>query len=206
MAFLSSIPRGHQDPPRLTVREDQVLDFDIDDVDDRLFMLDRGLGGSVTTSFSTRIDLSVPGTVMLDGEPVPHLVKDLQLPGVVSVLAVRVFGRLTVHGRDHALHVEGFTDTDGITMEPVDLIIRTRPRVAPQQEFAEHEEIARRVAEEGILLLENRGGVLPLAPGTLNVGHALHAFGTSRWWAPARSTLGTRSVCAPPSATAMCSR
>jgi hypothetical protein len=33
MAFVSRIPRSHQDPPRLTVREDKVLDFDIDDVD-----------------------------------------------------------------------------------------------------------------------------------------------------------------------------
>ncbi|MGW0195448.1 hypothetical protein [Nonomuraea sp. NPDC003201] len=143
MAFLSQIPRGHQDPPRLVVCEDKVLDFDIDDVDGRLFMLDRELGGSVTASFSKRIDL-------------------------------------TAHGRDHTLHVEGFTDTDGITMEPVDLVIRTRPRMAPQRQFAEHEEIARRVAEEGIVLLENRDDVLPLAPGTLNVfGHARHAFRTS---------------------------
>ncbi|MET7338812.1 glycoside hydrolase family 3 C-terminal domain-containing protein [Nonomuraea sp. NPDC005650] len=199
MPFPSQIPCGPQDPPRLAVREDKVVEFDIDDVDGRLFMLDRDLGGSAVVFFSKRIDRSVSGTVVLDGEPVPHLVKELELSGVVSsVLAVRVFGRLTAHGRVHALHVEGFTDTDGIMMEPIDLIVRTRPRAAARQEFAGHEEIARRVAEEGIVLLENRGGVLPLAPGTLNVfGHALHSYRTSLVGAGKinpRHTIGLRSA------------
>ncbi|MCK9873913.1 hypothetical protein MRI28_30565 [Nocardiopsis dassonvillei] len=43
MDFLSEIPRGRNDAPILLVRE-PVLEFDVDDVDGRLFMLDRDFG------------------------------------------------------------------------------------------------------------------------------------------------------------------
>ncbi len=179
MDFLSAIPRGRDDAPILLTRE-PVLEFDVDDVDGRLFMLDRDFGGAVTVSFSKPMDPSVRGTVTVDGEPAEYALKSVAHVGGLWMLAVKVFGRLIVPGREHALRVEGFTDTDGNRMEPRDLTIRTRPRREPDPAFAGNEAVALRVAEEGVVLLENAEGTLPLAPGQLNVfGHALHAYRTA---------------------------
>jgi hypothetical protein len=112
MDFLSMIPRGPQDPPILLLRE-PVIEFDVDDVDGRLFMLDRDFGGSVTASFSKPMDDTVTGSVTLDGQPLGYVLKPVAAAMGLWMLAVRVFGRLVEHGTEHVLHVEGFTDTDG---------------------------------------------------------------------------------------------
>lgn len=179
MDFLSMIPRGPQDPPIL-LQQDPVLEYDVDDVDGRLFMLDRDFGGAVTVTFSKPMDPSTRGVITLDGEPAPYALKQVAEAMGLWMLAVKVFGRLVEYGTEHRLHLEGFTDTDGNVMAPTDVTIRTRPRRGPEPAFAEHEEVARRVAEEGIVLLENRQDTLPLAGGPLNIfGHALHAFRTT---------------------------
>lgn len=179
MDFLAAIPRGPQDRPFLLLPEN-VLEFDVDDVDGRMFMLDRDFGGSILIAFSKAMDVSITGTVTLGSEQLSYSLKPVEAAMNLWMLAVRVFGRLTKPGADYTLHVEGFTDTDGNTMLPTDVTVHTRERQLPEQQFAEREEIARRIAEEGIVLLENRGHVLPLASGQLNVfGHALHAFRTT---------------------------
>ncbi|MGO4583258.1 glycoside hydrolase family 3 N-terminal domain-containing protein [Arthrobacter sp. 2RAF6] len=179
MEHFSTASRGPRDAP-LLLTPGPTLEFDVDDVDGRLFMLDRDFGGTGTASFSKPMDPTVGGVVTLDGEPAGYVLKHVDLAGGLWMLGVKVFGRLIQPATEHALHIEGFADTDGNTMEPRDLAVLTRPRDAPDPRFAEHEAVALRVAEEGIVLLENAQATLPLAPGQLNVfGHALHAFRTT---------------------------
>lgn len=175
-----TIPSGPNDPPML-LQYAGPPEFDVDDVDGGFYMLDRDFGGTLSLPFTKPMDPSRPGRVTLDGLEVGHVLKQLNLGTAKPwMLGVKLAGRLTEHGTAHSLCVEGFADSNGNVMTPQDLAITTRALPAPQPEFAEHESIARRVAEEGIVLLENRGGVLPLPPGQLNIfGAALHTFRTA---------------------------
>lgn len=156
------------------------VDVDVDDVDGRLYMLDRDWGGRVPLTFSRLVDPRRPGSVLLDGEPVDHIVKP-QVPGSsASRLGVRTFGVLTERGREHALHVEGFAAADGTVMEPADVVLVTRPRPERDARYVEHDRVAQQVAEDGAVLLRNERDVLPLGPGVLNVlGSGLEHFRTT---------------------------
>ncbi|WP_394525544.1 glycoside hydrolase family 3 N-terminal domain-containing protein [Paenarthrobacter nicotinovorans] len=154
--------------------------FDVDDVDGRLFMIDREFQGAAVMAFSNAMDPSIPGKVILSGQSIPYVLKALPWQAEVRFLAIPLFGRLTEPDTEHTLQIEDFTDVDGSTMKPEEVRVRTKPRPAPEPRFATHEELARRVAEEGLVLLENRNATLPLKPGQLNIfGGALHAFRTS---------------------------
>ena len=62
MDLRSRIPSGPEDAPVLLTRG-SALEFDVDDVDGRLFMLDRDFGGTATAAFSKPMDPSVAGVV-----------------------------------------------------------------------------------------------------------------------------------------------
>src|SRR5438094_7181839 len=138
MDLRSRIPSGPEDAPVLLTRG-SALEFDVDDVDGRLFMLDRDFGGTATAAFSKPMDPSVAGVVTIDGEPADYVLKQLTVGGGRWVLGVKAFGRLLDPGAEHVLHVEGFSDTDGNVIAPTSLAIVTAPRREPEPEFAEHE-------------------------------------------------------------------
>lgn len=177
---LAGIARGAGDPPVLLLIPGPP-EVDPADIDGPLFMLDRDFGGAVALPFSKEMDPTVRGAVSVDGIEVDHILKPVDLgAGTPWMLGIKAIGRLNEPGRSHVVHVEGFASADGAVMEPVDIPLTTRARQEPRAEFAEHEAIARRVAEEGIVLLENRRRTLPLQPGPLNVfGSALHSFRTA---------------------------
>ena len=63
------------------------------------------------------------------------------------------------------MEVSGFTDTDGNVMEPARLRVRTPDAAGHDPRYAAHEKVARPAAQDGIALLKNDRGVLPL-PGS----------------------------------------
>lgn len=63
------------------------------------------------------------------------------------------------------MEVSGFTDTDGNVMEPARLRVRTPDTAGHDPRYAAHEKVARQAAQDGIVLLKNDRGVLPL-PGS----------------------------------------
>ncbi|WP_120493780.1 glycoside hydrolase family 3 protein [Microbacterium phyllosphaerae] len=177
---MADIPTGRDDAP-LLLQFGGPAEIDLNDVDGALFMLDRDYSGTFAFPFSKAMDPSVRGHVSLDGHEVGYVLKQMDFRMAKPwMLGVKFAGRLATHGTTHALRVEGFVDTDGNVMAPQDLAVSTRAPGTPDPRFAEHEQIARRVAEEGIVLLENRNGALPLSPGQLNVfGRGLHSFRTA---------------------------
>lgn len=175
-----AIAHGPEDPPVLIALSTPLV-FDIDDIDGGMYMLAPELGGCVTLPFSKPMALDHEGVVTLDGALVPYVLSQVDIGhGAPWFLGVKLIGHLTERGTQHILGVSGFTDTDGNTMDPVELDLVTAAASLPQPEYAHHDAVARRVAEEGIVLLENRGATLPVESGQLNVfGAALHTFRTA---------------------------
>ena len=175
--FFEKLPRGKADKPLLFSWGEII--YDRHDIDGLYTMLDKDFSGCILLNFAKPMDASVTGTVTLDGKPVKHCyLKFMPIMNNMWVLAVRVRGLIADDDREYALHVEGYADMDGNTMNPQDFIIKSAPRVYPEAKDAAHEAVALKAAEEGIVLLENKNRVLPLKSGTvLNVfGKAMHQF------------------------------
>ena len=175
----NSTSLGRQDAPEI-VQWDGSPPFDIDDADGRLFMLDRSFAGAISVTFSKPMDLSVRGTVSLEGERLDYIFKSVSLFRTMDMLVIPLFGLLSEYDTDYSVQIEGFTDTDGVAIIPAAVTVHTKPQPEPDPRYADHDQIALRAAEEGIVLLENRAAVLPLPAGQLNVfGQALIGFRTS---------------------------
>lgn len=175
--FFEKLPRGKADKPLLFTWGEII--YDHHDIDGLYTMLDKDFSGCILLNFAKPMDASVAGTVTLNGKPVKHCyLKFMPIMNNMWVLAVRVRGLIADYGREYALHVEGYADTDGNTMDPQDFVIKSAPKVCPEPKDAAHEAVALKAAEEGIVLLENKNKVLPLKAGTvLNVfGKAMHQF------------------------------
>lgn len=175
--FFANIPRGKEDKPLLIAFGPIVYDFH--ETDGLYAMLDKDLSGCVVLCFVKPMDDSVRGKVTLNGcEIKNHYLKLMPVMNNMWVLGIRVRGMICEYGKEYALHVEGFVDTDGQVMNPQDFTVTSVSRVLPREEDAAHEAVALQAAEEGIVLLENKHQVLPLAGGmALNLfGKAMHQF------------------------------
>lgn len=157
----------------------QPLEYDFHDIDGLYYMLDRQLSGCLLMMWSKPMDPDSRGTVTLDGEPISGYVnRYMEVMGKMWILGIPLLGMITEYGHVYVLHVEGFTDADGNEMDPQDFVIKGAEKTEPTPEYAKHEAVARQAAQEGIVLLENKGNVLPVKKGeTLNLfGKGVHEF------------------------------
>lgn len=157
----------------------QPLEYDFHDIDGLYYMLDRQLSGCLLMMWSKPMNPDIRGTVTLDGKQITRYVNQyMEVMGKMWILGIPLRGLITEYGREYALHVEGFIDTDGNEMDPQDFIIKGVDKTEPKPEYARHEAVARQAAQEGIVLLKNKGNVLPLKKGeTLNLfGKGVHEF------------------------------
>ncbi|MDQ0221833.1 glycoside hydrolase family 3 protein [Streptococcus moroccensis] len=160
--FLASIPRGKDDKPFLLSFGEVIYNFN--DIDGLYTMLDKDFSGCIIFNFSKDMNSDRVGSVEVDGVPVTNIyLKKLAVMGNMWALAVKVRGLISEYDRTYTLTIKDFVDTDGNTMEPQDIEVKTPPQVYPEERFEEHESIAYQVAQEGIVLLENKEGILPLA-------------------------------------------
>ena len=178
--FFAQLPRGKEDKPLLFAMGPLVYDFH--DIDGLYFMLDRDFSGCLLMMFAKTMDPSIEGQVTVDGTLLPrYALKHMEIMGNMWVLAIPLRGFVTEYSKEYNLHVEGFTDTDGNMMNPQDFVVKGIDKVLPEPEYQEHEAIALKAAHEGIVLLKNDGGILPLKSGTaLNLlGKGVHQFRVS---------------------------
>ena len=143
-----------------------VAQYDIDDVDGKMYMLNHAFSGCFILSFSKPIDEHIKGQVTYDGIPVKYILSTMSIAGGVQLMGVYVRDICTQYGTDYTFHFEGFTDTDGNVMDPQDYIISTVAKNLPDPAYATHEAIAQKAAEEGMVLLKNDNGLLPLVKDT----------------------------------------
>ncbi len=177
--FFASLPRGKEDKPLLFAMGPLIYDFH--DIDGMYFMLDRKLSGCLTMMWTKPMDDQVIGTVTLDGQVIEgSVLQPMAVMGGMWILGIPLRGRVTEYDRKYALHVEGYRDTDGNTMNPQDFEVLGAPKTLPDPNYAAHEQVALQAAREGIVLLRNEHHVLPLKKGTtLNLfGKAIHEFRT----------------------------
>lgn len=163
--FFVQLPRGKEDKPLLFGMG--PLTYDFHDIDGLYFMLDRRLSGCMLLMWAKPMNPDAAGRITLDGKEIKNYVlTSMMQMGYMWILGIPLRGLITEYGREYALHVEGFMDTDGNEMNPQDFTITGAEKAEPLEQYAEHEKIALQAATEGIVLLENRGNILPLQEGT----------------------------------------
>lgn len=155
-----AIPHGKNDPPRLLFDPGRPQSYDFNDPDSQFVMFNRELAGCFTLPFSKPMRTDLPGRA------ISTRVVPLRLAGHDTWwLGLKLGGVLHGYGREVAVEVSGFTDTDGNVMEPARLRVRTPDTAGRDPRYAAHEKVARQAAQDGIVLLKNDRGVLPL-PGS----------------------------------------
>ncbi len=157
---------------------DAPLLFDFNDPDSQYVMFDRELEGRFLLTFSEPMALD-GGRVLLHGRPLDVIVRELSIGEYrCSVLAVDLAAVLHDYGQKAVLHIEGYRDRQGAEMLPAEISVYTPEKVLPDPRFAAHEQIALQAARDGIVLLKNENGALPLREGeTLNLfGKDLFTF------------------------------
>lgn len=145
-----------------TIRVGVMSDgYNIDDIDGAVYMLDHDFSGCIVVQFSKKMRGNQTGTVTYLGEKRNYVLKNIRAAGDAQMLGVFVRDICTEYDHEYTLHFEGFVDEDGLMIEPTDVSFKTDARAAFDPKYMDHEKVALQAAQEGIVLLENKG-VLPL--------------------------------------------
>ncbi|OUP82922.1 hypothetical protein B5F07_12175 [Lachnoclostridium sp. An169] len=175
--FFASLPTGKEDKPLLFGIG--PLTYDFHDVDGLYYMLDRRLSGCMIMMWSKQMNPEIRGKVTLDGKEIRgSVLTSMQQMNYMWILGIPLRGHIAECGKEYALHVEGYEDTDGNQMNPQDFVIQSAAWTDAEEKYAGHEQIAYQAAVEGTVLLENKNHVLPLKEGTVcNLfGKGIHQF------------------------------
>lgn len=150
---------------RPEIEGDGVFEYDIDDVDGSMYMLDHQFSGCLVVRFSKQMDESVYGMVTYGGKPLPKgVLKAIAVAGNIQMFGIPVRNILKEYDSEYCLEISGFRDVDGNEMKAQQITIHTMPKTMEDPRYKEHDEAAMRAAEEGIVLLKNAEKILPLEP------------------------------------------
>lgn len=143
------------------------LEYDMNEIEHRFYMFDRRCVGCVVLMCMRPADTGIPGRVTLDGKHV----EDCFWMSLTTQLAIAIPVRGKVeYDNTYTLRLEGFQTTDGTAIDPVEMPLTTKPRPQVDPAYAAHDEVALEAARQGMVLLKNKSGVLPLkADATLNL-------------------------------------
>ena len=129
-----AIPHGKNDPPRLLFDPGRPQSYDFNDPDSQFVMFNRELAGCFTLPFSKPMRTDLPGRAVAGGRAISARVVPLRLAGHDTWwLGLKLGGVLHGYGREVAVEVSGFTDTDGNVMEPARLPVRTPAVRCPRE-------------------------------------------------------------------------
>ncbi|MFK8243398.1 MULTISPECIES: glycoside hydrolase family 3 N-terminal domain-containing protein [unclassified Facklamia] len=145
--------------------------YDIDDVDGKFYMLEKGFAGALIVRFTKEMDLSISGNVYYNGTRIPNtLLTSIEDAGGVQMLGIPLRDICLEYNMDYELLVDGYIDIDGNEMEPQKIIVHTKDKPKINLEYEENDNVALQAAREGIVLLKNTNNVLPIPKNSsLNV-------------------------------------
>lgn len=146
-----------------TIKNGMQAEYEIDDVDGKMFMLDHRFSGCFVIQFTKELNEDIKGSITCEGKELPYILTKVAVAGNMQMMGVFVRNICREYGREYILHFQDFVDTDGNQMEPADYVIKTASAGKPDEAYAKHDAVAQQAAEEGIVLLKNENGTLPLA-------------------------------------------
>lgn len=139
------------------------FEYDVDEVDSAVSMLDKCLSGCLTLQFTKRMNETVCGQICCNGQELPEgKFRTLKMYQNTQQLAVPIRQLLTEYNKDYTLMIQGFCDMDGNVMPDQKIHIHTKPASKIEDSHKEHDEVALEAAREGIVLLKNDNHLLPL--------------------------------------------
>lgn len=80
------------------------------------------------------------------------------------------------YDKEYAVHLSGFVAEDGTPFADTTLKVRTTPRGQKNPAYKAHDKVALDAAREGMVLLRNKGGILPLRKDSI-----LNCFGAAQY-------------------------
>lgn len=132
--------------------------------------------GLISCSLTVPVAEDGIGTAKVDGIPLSAC-EYVNAAGH-SLLLVPVGEVARDYNRSYQVILEGFCAKGGKRFPKCSFTLKTEKRREPDPRYAEHDEQALNAAREGMVLLKNEGGVLPLKPDSvLNIfGAAQHQY------------------------------
>ncbi len=168
--ILNEAVSAREDAPVIYPQEQ--LNWNIDDVDRRSYMVDRRMSGCFWLGSRKAIDPEHPGKIYVDGKEVgTPLFHEGFMGGQIVALFLRPW--LREYDRTYTITYQDAVTLDGEAIPPCTFQLRTLPHMTPGQVYPEHDPIVLQAAREGIVLLKNDHHLLPLAKGSV-----VNAFGS----------------------------
>ena len=146
--------------------------YNIDDMDDAMFMKDHRMEGVFVIACRASIDPAWPGDVIVNGKKTAEGIISPSVWENGCEIGLPVRKQLRQYNTSYEIRYENAKTTDGETLPPFSFTLTTMPRIAPGTVYPEHDALVLDAAREGIVLLRNEGPVLPLRPGSV-----VNAFG-----------------------------
>ena len=140
-----------------------VRRYDPDQIDTGLFSTFTKLSRCIPVALLAPLAEDGMGRATVDGAPLTRC-DAIEIRGI-HLLLVPVGEVAREYGRRYRVALEGFTARGGRRFPRCRFWIRTAARREPDPAFAEHDTQALNAAREGMVLLKNDGGALPLAEG-----------------------------------------
>jgi len=157
---------GKEEKPRIFSRTGgNQFTFDLEDIDGMYITLNRDFSGCVVIGFSKPMNESIQGSVTIEGKAVERFLwMSLPTMGGIQLFGIAVRGIVTEYDQVYTARVAGFVDTDGNTMEPQEITIKTLSKRQPVPGYETRDQVALDVAREGIVLLKMKAACSRCVP------------------------------------------
>ena len=146
-------------------------------------IVDGKMNAFVKVPYGIQVRLSHPlgkdgyGRVTVDGIPISRgKIFKLDMVIKADVLYLPVGEVAREFDREYTLELTGFKTAEGVPYPDCSFKIKTTAKSRPDPAFAENDEVALEAAREGMVLLRNEKGVLPLKEGAV-----LNCFGRGQY-------------------------